>query len=403
MNGNAADDAEWPTLASARLGHLAGSRKHGACLKGVVLSNSMDALADIELSVVVPTYREVESLPHLLPRLLATIRQLGVPAEVLIMDDQSNDGSSEFVRSFGADEVRFVVREGKRGLSPAVVDGFRMARGRNLVCIDADLSHPPETIPSMLAKLAGGADFVIGSRYVAGGTTEADWGLFRRLNSSVATGLARPFTSVKDPMSGFIALTRERFNQAQELNPVGYKIGLELLVKCGCRHIEEVPIHFANRTAGESKLSLVEQLRYIQHLRRLFVFRYPNWSYILQFGFVGAVGTAVNLGVLTLMTVLGVPSAVAIAGGIAVSMFTNFLLNRRFTFGYSRYQAVWPQFSGFIAASALGALVNYVTTLMIHRDVPTMPIQIAAVIGVAFGMVFNYLSSRYMVFRKPRE
>jgi dolichol-phosphate mannosyltransferase len=363
----------------------------------------MNSQPNIELSVVIPTYREVESLPHLLPRLLGTIRQLGGHAEVLIMDDQSNDGSREFVQSYGADEVNFVVRNGKRGLSPAVVDGFRLARGKYLVCMDADLSHPPEVIPSMLDRLAAGADFIIGSRYVSGGSTEADWGLFRQLNSSVATWLARPFTSVKDPMSGFIALTRDRFNQAQELNPVGYKIGLELLVKCGCQRVEEVPIHFSNRAAGESKLSIKEQLRYIQHLRRLFVFKYPNWSYVLQFGFVGAVGTGVNLGVLTLMMGVGISSSLAIAGGITVSLFTNFLLNRRFTFGYSRHQSFWPQFAGFVAASALGAVVNYITTLMIHRGVPTMAIQIAAVIGVAFGMVFNYLSSRYMVFRKPKN
>jgi dolichol-phosphate mannosyltransferase len=363
----------------------------------------MNLPASLELSVIVPTYREAESLPHLLPRLLATIQQLGLPAEVLIMDDQSNDGSSEFVQSFGADEVQIVVRSGKRGLSPAVVDGFRRARGHYLVCIDADLSHPPETIPAMLDKLSAGADFVIGSRYVEGGSTEADWGLFRQLNSSIATWMARPFTSVKDPMSGFIALTRERFNQAQELNPVGYKIGLELLVKCGCQRVEEVPIHFANRMAGESKLGLKEQLRYIQHLRRLFVFRYPNWSYILQFGFVGAVGTGVNLGVLTLMVAQGLLPSVALAGGIAVSLFTNFLLNRRFTFGYSRHQSFWPQFAGFVAASALGAVVNYVTSFAVHRGVPTMPIQIAAIIGVGFGMVFNYLLSRYMVFRKPKN
>jgi dolichol-phosphate mannosyltransferase len=307
------------------------------------------------------------------------------------------------VESYGASEVKFVVREGKRGLSPAVIDGFRRARGKYLVCLDADLSHPPETIPAMIEKLAAGSDFVIGSRYVSGGSTEADWGLFRQLNSLVATWMARPLTSVKDPMSGFIALTREQFNKAKELNPVGYKIGLELLVKCACRDIAEVPIHFANRVAGESKLSLKEQLLYIKHLRRLLVFRYPNWSYILQFGFVGAVGTAVNLGVLTLMVTLGAPSMVAIAGGIAVSLYTNFLLNRRFTFSYSRNQAFWPQFAGFVGASALGALVNYVTSVMIHRSAPTMPIQLAAVIGVGVGMVFNYISSRYMIFRKPKE
>ncbi len=362
----------------------------------------MNSLAELELTVVIPTYREVESLPLILPRLLATIRQMGVSAEVLIMDDESRDGSAEYVAQLGHEEVRFVERRGNRGLSPAVVDGFRMARGKYLVCLDADLSHPPETIPLMLDRLAHGADFVIGSRYVTGGSTEADWGLFRQLNSSVATLMARPFTTAKDPMSRFIALSRERFLRAKELNPVGYKIGLELLVKCECRRIDEVPIHFSNRAAGESKLSLKEQLRYIQHLRRLFVFKYPNWSYVLQFGFVGAVGTGVNLGALTLLTLIGTSPNIAVAGGIAVSLYTNFLLNRRFTFGYSRHQAFWPQFAGFVAASALGSVVNYITTLKLHHAVPAMPIQIAAVIGIVVGMVFNYLSSRYMVFRKPK-
>lgn len=362
----------------------------------------MNSLEELELTVVVPTYREVESLPLLLPRLLTTIRQMGVRAEVLIMDDQSCDGSSEYIARLGHESVKFVERQGNRGLSPAVIDGFRLARGKYLVCIDADLSHPPETIPLMLDRLAQGADFVIGSRYVTGGSTEADWGLFRQLNSSVATLMARPFTTVKDPMSGFIALGRDRFLRARELNPVGYKIGLELLVKCECQHIDEVPIHFANRAAGKSKLSLKEQLRYIQHLRRLFVFKYPNWSYVLQFGFVGAVGTGVNLGVLTLLTAAGAVPNIAVAGGIAVSLYTNFLLNRRFTFGYSRHQAFWPQFAGFVAASALGSIVNYFTTLKLHRAVPVMPIQVAAVIGIVVGMVFNYLSSRYMVFRKPK-
>ena len=362
----------------------------------------MNPLAELELTVVVPTYREAESLPLLVPRLLATIREMGVRAEVLIMDDQSRDGSAEFVGEFGAEEVRFVERQGNRGLSPAVVEGFRMARGKYLVCLDADLSHPPETIPVMLDQLAMGADFVIGSRYVKGGSTEADWGLFRQLNSNVATWLAYPFTSVKDPMSGFVALTKERFLGAKELNPVGYKIGLELLVKCECQHVKEVPIRFANRAAGESKLSLKEQLRYIQHLRRLFVFKYPNWSYVMQFGFVGAVGTGVNLGILTVLSLVGLSPNLAVAGGISVSLCTNFLLNRRFTFDYSRNQAFWPQFAGFVAASALGSVVNYFTTVKLHHSVPAMPIQVAAVIGIVVGMVFNYLSSRYMVFRKPK-
>ena len=107
--------------------------------------------------------------------------------------------------------------------------------------MDADLSHPPEVLPAMLAKLDGGADFVLGSRYVSGGTTSHDWGFLRWLNSRVATLLARPLTSVRDPMSGFFALRRSTFELGKDFNPVGYKIGLELIVKCGCERVRRGP------------------------------------------------------------------------------------------------------------------------------------------------------------------
>src|SRR5690349_15415001 len=107
--------------------------------------------------------------------------------------------------------------------------------------MDADLSHPPEALPGMLTKLREGADFVLGSRYVRGGTTSDDWGVLRWLNSRVATWLARPLTSVRDPMSGFFALRRSTFEAGREFNPIGYKIGLELIVKCGCERVVEVP------------------------------------------------------------------------------------------------------------------------------------------------------------------
>ena len=104
-----------------------------------------------------------------------------------------------------------------------------------------------------------------------GGTTDDDWGVFRWLNSRVATLLSRPFTSIKDPMSGFFALRRATFRKADELNPVGYKIGLELIVKCRCRRVTELPLHFSDRVHGESKLSIREQAKYIRHIRRLFM------------------------------------------------------------------------------------------------------------------------------------
>ena len=226
------------------------------------------------VSVIVPTYKEVENLPLLSERLDKVRQKHHLSLELLIMDDDSQDGTEELVSSIDKDWITLVVRKNERGLSKAVVEGLKLARGEVFVVMDADLSHPPEKIPEMLAELEKGADFVMGSRYVTGGQTGDSWGLFRWLNSRVATLLARPLTSVKDPMSGFFALPRTTFESACDLNPIGYKIGLELMVKCNLFCIEEIPIHFENRQFGKSKLTLTQQKKYLQHLFRLFIYKY---------------------------------------------------------------------------------------------------------------------------------
>jgi dolichol-phosphate mannosyltransferase len=351
--------------------------------------------------VIVPTYREAGNIPALVARLDAVRTDHDLELELVLADDNSRDGTEEAVADAGKAWVRLLVRTTDRGLSPAVLDGLRAATHDTLVVMDADLSHPPEKIPELLAALEGGADFAIGSRYAPGGSTDAEWGLFRWLNSRVATVLARPLTSVRDPMSGYFALGRSTLARARELNPIGYKIGLELLVKCGCNRVAEVPIHFADRTVGESKLTLKEQIKYLQHLRRLLIFKYPNWSYLLQFAAVGLSGTFVNLAVLTLLVWAYVPDAAALAGGVIVSFLSNFWLNRRFTFSYARQGPLLAQFAGFAGASALGLVTNYAVALAFRQNFPVVPIQVAACVGIVAGMGLNYVMSRYLVFRKP--
>jgi dolichol-phosphate mannosyltransferase len=226
------------------------------------------------VSVVVPAYREAANLRPLTERVFAATRQAGLDAELIVVDDDSQDGSVEVVQGlaerFG---VRIVVRTDERGLASAVLRGFAEARGQVLVVMDADLQHPPEKIPELVDCITSRrADFTIGSRY-AGGGVEEGWSWFRRLNSRVATLLARPLTPVRDPMSGFFALHRDTWQRAAGLDPIGYKIGLELLVKARCRRCVEVPIAFANRAGGQSKLTFSEQLRYLRHLLRLYRFR----------------------------------------------------------------------------------------------------------------------------------
>jgi dolichol-phosphate mannosyltransferase len=234
----------------------------------------LDLNENFQTSIVVPTFREAESLPELIDRITALRASEKSILELLIIDDDSRDGTEELVAARALPWVKLIVRTEERGLSQAVLTGLRQARGDVLVVMDADSSHPPEVIPEMLEALKRGADFVVGSRYVPGGTTAEDWGLLRFINSRVATCLARPLTTISDPMSGFFALPRMVFERAEDPSPLGYKIGLELLVRCRCEDVAEIPIRFANRAHGQSKLTLHQQLLYLRHLARLYQFKF---------------------------------------------------------------------------------------------------------------------------------
>ncbi len=371
------------------------------------LASSLSEFADIRfttgISIIIPTYKEVENIPHILERIDRLRRAHDLTLEVLFLDDNSQDGSVEAVAASGFDWARIIVRTQDRGLSPAVIDGFAAAQYPVLVCMDCDLSHPPEKVPQMILGLNTGQQMVIGSRYVPGASTDDDWGFLRWLNSVVATLLARPLTSVRDPMSGFFAMRKSDFDGVNDLNPVGYKIALELVVKCGFENVGEVPIHFTDRVHGTSKLTFMEQLKYIKHLRRLYLHRFANAMYLAQFLVVGASGVVVNLAVLSLLLVMGLPETVCLAGGIAASVVSNFLLNRRFTFSYARDGHLGKQFLGFLGASAVGAGVSFVVSVFLRSQITdglSYGLYLAALGGIASGMIFNYLGNRFLVFRK---
>jgi dolichol-phosphate mannosyltransferase len=348
------------------------------------------------VTVVIPTYREVENLPRLVERLRA-VRDSGLDIDVLLMDDDSRDGSAERVADFRLPWLRLVTRTTNRGLSFAVLDGLKLSDRDLLVVMDADLSHPPEKIPELLAALDAGADMAVGSRFADGGTTADDWGMLRWVNSRIATFLAWPLTTLRDPMSGFFALRRDTFAAGTNFDPIGYKVLLELIIKCRCRAVIEVPIHFDNRLYGASKLTFKEQLRYLRHLRRLYTYKFGTWSHLAQFLGVGLSGLFVNLGVLTLLLHVGVTEKSAIVTAIFVSMMWNFMLNRRFSFSYARDRSIIHQFLGFVAACAVGAVVNYwVTTQLWHV---ARHKQIASTAGVLAGTVFNFVANRFVVFR----
>lgn len=370
---------------------------------------SMDLL---ECTVVVPTYHEVDNLEPLCQRIVSAMSGAGLSCEILIVDDDSADGSEEKIGDLSARgiPVRIIVRKGERGLSSAVLCGFREARGKVLVCMDADLSHPPEKLPEMIATIRNGhADFVIGSRYVPGGTTEQGWGLFRWLNSKVAIILAKPFTNALDPMSGFFATNRKQFINADSLNPIGYKIGLELLVKCHCQRVKEVPIHFANRTRGKSKLSLREQWLYIKHVKRLTDYKYGWLSHFIQFCIVGSSGMVVDLSIYSILLRLtaGYFFSLYLSRAIAIitAMTWNFWINRRITFNYSRHLNPVEQYRKFITACSIGAAINWSVAVGLVKFVQLFSrhILFAALLGIAAGTIFNFMLSLNWVFITTAE
>lgn len=272
-----------------------------------------------QISIVVPALNEAPNLPPLAEQIAAALD--GRAYEVIVVDDDSRDDTPAVAaRLAQSHPLRLIVRSGARdGLSGAVLRGFAEARGQFLVVMDADLQHPPHKLPELLAPLEkGDADFVIGSRYMPGGSMAQKWGAFRKLNSRVATSLARPFAGrTTDPMSGFFALRRDTYQRAQRLTPLGYKIGLELMCKSRVRNVREVPIHFAERTRGESKLNVKEQFRYLEHLSRLYDFTFPRASPIAKFLIVIALSWLVGFSLFHLL--------LATATGVVPAMFAAYL------------------------------------------------------------------------------
>jgi dolichol-phosphate mannosyltransferase len=229
-------------------------------------------------SIIVPTFHEAMNIPELVKR----IGQIDFNSrlfELILVDDDSDDNIQNSVIDLQKKYswLKLIIRKNKKkGLSESVIDGFMQAQYSLWVVMDADLSHPPEKIPEMLVALEQPhIDFVIGSRYVAGGSSDETWPFTRKILSRSAAWLGRMLIAapVHDPLSGFIALRKKTFYAGQP-KPLGWKIGLEIMVKCRCKFIQEIAIHFSQRTQGKSKLSFKTMMNYLQHVNRLLWFKF---------------------------------------------------------------------------------------------------------------------------------
>ncbi len=230
-----------------------------------------------KLAIVVPTLREAGNIRVLLERIRQSLDPLGIPYEVIVVDDDSRDGIEAIVQEISASDprVRLLVRKGERSLAGAVIYGWSQTDAEILGVIDADLQHPPELLPELWKEVERGTDIVLASRYARKGGL-AGWHPARHLVSCMAIWLTyplqKPGIQVKDPMTGFFMVRRSCL-QNISLNGRGFKILLEILIRANVRSVAEIPFTFGSRYAGASKASLRVGIDYLALLYALWANR----------------------------------------------------------------------------------------------------------------------------------
>ncbi len=222
------------------------------------------------LSIIVPTYNESRNIEELLRRLFTALKPNYTQYEVLVVDDNSPDGTAQIAEALKSKfDVRVVKRPRKIGLASAVLNGFKLASGDILCVMDADLSHPPEAVPEMYKAISEpDVDIVIGSRRVEGGGA-TNWPWFRQFGSTFAQLLAKPITGVKDNTSGFFMI-KKKVLEGADISPIGFKILLEILAKGNYSKIKEIPIVFNDREGGKSKLGMKQIFEYLKQLSLIY-------------------------------------------------------------------------------------------------------------------------------------
>ncbi|MFA5628669.1 MAG: glycosyltransferase family 2 protein [Dehalococcoidales bacterium] len=366
------------------------------------------------VSLIVPAYKEKDNIQPLVTRLAAALG--GYNYEIVIMDDNSRDGTEELVEALAKEfPVRIIVRRDKKGLASAVVDGFSYTKSDIIVVMDADLQHPPEVIPSVIKAIEDGADIAVGSRYIEGGGCEG-WSLLRRIISKGAAFISHVFLpstrKINDPMSGLFALKRDVLKGA-DLNPSGFKILLEVLMLGKWNSVVEVPFMFVTRSRGESKLNTKQQLDYLKHIFSL-MRRTGELTRFIKFSIVGGTGVIVNLGLYALLTRYGGfspidnTSAGILSGNIALtisietSIITNFILNNFFTFSDRNTGGVLSFFKrllNFNLICLIGALIqigvtNLFAVVFGFHDI------VAVLIGIIIAFLWNYLLNNFLTWKK---
>lgn len=292
------------------------------------------------LSVIVPTFNEAPNIVELLTRLTRLLDEpFGDRYEIIVVDDDSPDRTWELAERLTGrcPGLRVLRRATEHGLSTAVIRGWQAARGEVLCVIDADLQHPPDITLALHAVIASGADMAVASRHLAGGGV-SDWSLFRRIISRTAQLIGLVILPgvvgrVSDPLSGYFMIRRSAI-EGVELNPLGYKILIEVLARGKFPWIGEVPYIFHERAHGGSKATARVYVDYLRHLLRLRLATLPINRFV-RFAVVGLSGVMVDMGLLYLLSDpstlgWGLTRSKLIAAEMAI--LNNFIWNDTWTF-----------------------------------------------------------------------
>ncbi|HEY9863846.1 MAG TPA: glycosyltransferase [Candidatus Obscuribacterales bacterium] len=354
----------------------------------------------IRLSLIIPTYKESENVRPIVQQLTQLLDgTIPNEYELIIVDDDSPDltwkVAAELIPEFP--QLRVMRRQEERGLSTAVIRGWQAARGEILGVIDADLQHPPESLLQLLGEIERGADLAVGSRHVEGGGV-SDWSVIRRFLSRGAQILGLIILPgvigrVSDPMSGYFMVRREAI-AGKTLDPIGYKILIEVLGRGQIRWVGEVGYVFQERLEGESKVTWKQYIEYLQHLVKLRLARWPITRF-LRFGVVGFSGVFVDMGVFYLLyTVIGLGLSRSSMLSAEVAIINNFIWNDLWTFRdiSSHQKGKSKRFKRFLKFNliCLSGLILNVLLVNLLFNVFGMNAYLAKIIAIAIVTFWNF-------------
>ena len=363
--------------------------------------------------IIIPTFNERGNIGALIRALLDQFERIQHDLHILIVDDNSPDGTADVVRSLQANHENVHLLTGqKAGLGAAYIRGMNHAlhalQADLVFEMDADFSHKPEDIPRLLSEIEAGADFVIGSRYVPGGSVPKTWNLVRRLNSmggNLAARYIAGMPQIRDCTAGFRAIRASLLRRIDfsELRVQGYAFQVALLhaaLEEGGR-IREIPVDFVERKQGESKLQFSDIIEFAINVWGI---RLQSSKTFIKFAIVGASGVLVNLGFFTLFLMMEINKYIASPVAIELSIIWNFLLNNYWTFRWrktgSRTRIRGLKFN-LVSVISLG--VSYGTFVALSSAFPdTMP-QIHQLIGIVPATLVNYFLNSYWTFRHVDE